>query len=78
MAARSLNKAMLIGNLTRDPEIRYTGSGVPVATFGMATNKSWKDASGEQKLRVNTELVQYHEVATLHSASIKVADIKKE
>jgi len=57
MAARSLNKAMLIGNLTRDPEIRYTGSGVPVATFAIATNKSWKDASGEQK-----ESAQFHNI----------------
>jgi len=57
MAARSLNKAMLIGNLTRDPEIRYTGSGVPVATFAIATNKSWKDASGEQQ-----ESAQFHNI----------------
>lgn len=55
MAARSLNKVILIGNLTRDPEIRYTSSGAPVATFGMATNKSWKDAEGETK-----ELAEFH------------------
>lgn len=57
MAARSLNKVMLIGNLTRDPEMRYTNSGTPVVTFGMATNKSWKDASGEMK-----ELAEFHNV----------------
>lgn len=57
MAARSLNKVLLIGNLTRDPEIRYTGSGVPVATFGMATNKSWKDSEGETK-----ELAEFHNI----------------
>jgi len=55
MAARSLNKVILIGNLTRDPEMRYTNSGTPVATFGMATNKSWKDAEGETK-----ELAEFH------------------
>ncbi len=55
MAARSLNKVMLIGNLTRDPEMRYTNSGTPVVTFGMATNKSWKDADGETK-----ELAEFH------------------
>lgn len=46
MANRSLNKVMLIGNLTRDPELRYTPSGVAVCTFGLATNRSWKDADG--------------------------------
>ena len=55
MAARSLNKVLLIGNLTRDPEMRYTNSGTPVVTFGMATNKSWKDSSGETK-----ELAEFH------------------
>ena len=55
MAARSLNKVMLIGNLTRDPEMRYTNSGTPVVTFGMATNKSWKDTEGETK-----EIAEFH------------------
>ncbi len=55
MAARSLNKVILIGNLTRDPEMRYTNSGTPVVTFGMATNKSWKDSDGETK-----ELAEFH------------------
>jgi single-strand DNA-binding protein len=55
MAARSLNKVLLIGNLTRDPEMRYTNSGTPVVTFGMATNKSWKDSDGETK-----ELAEFH------------------
>jgi len=47
MATRSLNKVFLIGNLTRDPEIRYTSSGAAVCSFGMATNRSWKDSEGE-------------------------------
>ncbi|MCC7290337.1 single-stranded DNA-binding protein [bacterium] len=57
MSARSLNLVQLIGNLTRDPEMRYTTSGAPVVTFGLATNKSWKDESGEQK-----ELTEFHNV----------------
>lgn len=57
MAARSLNKVILIGNLTRDPEMRYTNSGTPVVTFGMATNKSWKDSEGETK-----ELAEFHNI----------------
>ncbi len=47
--ARSLNKVTLIGNLTRDPELRYTPSGTAVATFSIATNRQWKTESGEAK-----------------------------
>ncbi|SRR5258708_5637688 len=47
--ARSLNKVMLIGNLTRDPELRYTPQGTAVATFSIATNRQWKTESGEMK-----------------------------
>ena len=44
-----LNKVMLIGNLTRDPEVRTTPQGVPVASFGLATNLIWKDQSGNRQ-----------------------------
>ncbi|MCL5432685.1 MAG: single-stranded DNA-binding protein [Patescibacteria group bacterium] len=47
--ARSLNRVQLIGNLTRDPELRYTPSGTAVCTFGLATNRSWTTESGEKK-----------------------------
>ncbi len=47
MASRSLNKVMIIGNLTRDPEIRYTASGAALCSFGVATNRSWKNSDGE-------------------------------
>lgn len=46
--ARSLNKVQLIGNLTRDPELRYTPSGTAVCTFGLATNRSWTTDTGEK------------------------------
>ena len=49
--ARSLNKVMLIGNLGKDPEVRYTASGVAVATFTVATNESWKDQDGNLQER---------------------------
>ena len=49
--ARSLNKVMLIGNLGKDPDLRYTTSGVAVATFSLATNESWKDQDGNQQER---------------------------
>lgn len=45
----NFNKAFVLGNVTRDPELRRTPSGHAVATFGLATNRMWKDASGEQK-----------------------------
>jgi len=47
----SLNKVMLIGNLGRDPEVRYTQGGAPVANFTMATTDRWTDPSGEKKER---------------------------
>lgn len=46
MSVRSLNKVLLIGNLTRDPEMRYTPSGTAVCTFGLATNRSWTPSDG--------------------------------
>jgi single-strand DNA-binding protein len=43
----SFNKVILVGNLGRDPELRYTAQGTPVCTFSMATNERRKDKSGE-------------------------------
>jgi len=45
--AKSVNKVILIGNLGKDPEVKYTPSGVPVAKFSLATNERYKDKSGE-------------------------------
>ena len=45
----NLNRVLLIGNLTKDPELRYTPSGTPVATLRMAVNSSFKSQSGERK-----------------------------
>jgi single-strand DNA-binding protein len=45
---RGLNKVMIIGNLGRDPEMRYTPSGRPVTTFTVATSRSWNTADGER------------------------------
>lgn len=57
MASRSLNKVQLIGNLTRDPELRYTPTGAAVCTIGLATNRSWTTESGEKK-----EETEFHRV----------------
>jgi single-strand DNA-binding protein len=46
--SRGLNKVMVIGNLGRDPEMRYTPSGRPVTTFTVATSRSWNTADGER------------------------------
>lgn len=46
MAGKSLNRVTLIGNLGKDPELRYTATGQAVATFSVATNESWKDKEG--------------------------------
>lgn len=48
----SLNKVFLMGNLTRDPELRFIESGTPVAEFGMAINRNWKDQGGANKEEV--------------------------
>lgn len=48
----SFNKVILIGNLTRDPELRYTPKGTAVAKIGLAVNRTWKSESGETKEEV--------------------------
>lgn len=58
MAARSLNKVLLIGNLTRDPELRYTPQGTAVCTFGLATNRSWTPADGGER----QESTEFHRI----------------
>lgn len=50
--ARNLNKALLIGNVTKDPELKYTPNGSAVCTFSVATNREWKDSSGQEKSEV--------------------------
>jgi single-strand DNA-binding protein len=57
MASRSLNRIVLVGNLTRDPELKYTPAGTAVCTFGVATNRSWTTADGQTK-----DDVQYHRI----------------
>lgn len=47
--ARGLNKVLLIGNLGRDPEMKYTQQGTPVTTFSMAVSRTWKMPDGQAK-----------------------------
>lgn len=62
---------MLIGNVTRDPELRYTPQGNAVTTFGLATNRSWKIESGEIKEEAEFHrLVAWNKLAELCSQLI--------
>jgi single-strand DNA-binding protein len=54
----SLNKVMLIGNLGKDPEVRYTASGQAVASFSLATSETYKDKSGEK-----VEKTEWHNIS---------------
>jgi single-strand DNA-binding protein len=55
--ARSLNRVQLIGNLTRDPELRYTPQGTAVCSFSIATNRNWTTDTGEKK-----DEVEFHRI----------------
>src|SRR3990167_7609919 len=66
--ARSLNKVVLIGNLTRDPELRYTPQGTAVCTFGLATNRQWVTEGGEKKEEAEFHrLVSWNKLAEICS-----------
>lgn len=70
--SRSVNKAMLIGNLGNDPEIRTTAGGGKVATFSLATSRSWSGASGEKQ-----EKTEWHRCVAWNgkSTGMGLADI---
>jgi single-strand DNA-binding protein len=54
---KSVNKVILLGNLTRDPELRYTENAKAVCTFGLATNRNWKTETGEKR-----EETEFHRI----------------
>jgi len=55
----NLNKVFILGNLTRDPEVRTTPSGITVATFGVATNRIWLDKNGQKQ-----RSTEFHNIVT--------------
>lgn len=57
--ARSLNRVQLIGNLTRDPELRYTPNGTAVCSFSIATNRSWTTDTGDKH-----EETEFHRIVS--------------
>ena len=68
--AGSLNRVMLIGRLTRDPELRYTPSGTAVCNLALATNRYGSDpATGERK-----EFTDYHDVVVWNQGTRKLAE----
>ena len=68
--SRSLNKVVLIGNLGNDPEVRSTTGGNRVATFSLATSRSWNDASGAKQ-----EKTEWHRCVVWNTKSSQLADI---
>ena len=68
--SRSLNKVMLIGNLGADPEVRSTSGGSRVATFSLATSRTWTGASGDKQ-----EKTEWHRCVVWNNKSSQLADI---
>ncbi|MEK7569286.1 MAG: single-stranded DNA-binding protein [Patescibacteria group bacterium] len=69
----NLNKAIIIGNLTRDPELRALPSGGKVCSFSVATNRVWKDKAGARQ-----EQVEYHNVVVFGRGAETVAQYMKK
>ncbi|HCY18096.1 MAG: Single-stranded DNA-binding protein [Candidatus Nomurabacteria bacterium GW2011_GWF2_35_12] len=68
-----LNKAIVIGNLTRDPELRSLPSGIKVCSFSLATNRVWKDKNGARQ-----ESADYHNVVVFGRQAETVAQYMKK
>jgi single-strand DNA-binding protein len=72
MATRSYNKVLLMGNLTRDPELRYTAGGTPVATFTVATNRTYVDSTNNKVESAEfTNVVAWAKLAEICSKLLK-------
>jgi single-strand DNA-binding protein len=68
-----LNKALIIGNLTRDPELRALPSGIKVCSFGVATNRVWKDKNGQKQ-----ESTDYHNIVVFGRSAETVNQYMKK
>ena len=55
----SFNRVILLGNLTRDPELRYTSAGKAIAKIGLAVNRTWTSETGEKKEEVTSAHPRY-------------------
>ena len=68
-----LNKVLIYGNLTRDPELRSLPSGTPVVNFAIATNRVWKDVDGNKK-----EAVEFHNIVVFGKQAELVSQYLKK
>lgn len=68
-----LNKAVLVGNLTKDPELKSLESGMKVANFGIATNRTWKDKDGNKK-----EKADFHNIVAFGKTAEVIAQYIKK
>jgi single-strand DNA-binding protein len=68
--SRAINKAILVGNLGQDPEVRTTTNGTRVATFSLATSRQWTDAKGEKQ-----EKTEWHRCVAWNGKKSGLADI---
>lgn len=72
MASRGVNKVILVGNLGKDPEVRYMPNGNAVANFTVATSESWKDQQGQQQERTEWHnIVMYRRLAEIAGEYLK-------
>lgn len=73
---RSVNKVILVGNLTRDPQVKTTSNGQTVTTFGLATNRNWTTNEGEQKSSTEFhELVVWSKLAEIAANTLKTGKL---
>lgn len=68
-----INRAMILGNLTRDPEIKSLPSGIKVATFSLATNRTFKDSQGKKQ-----EATEYHNAVAFGKVAEIIAQYSKK
>ncbi len=68
-----INKVTILGNLTRDPEMRALPSGIKVASFSLATNRTWKDQSGKKQ-----DATEYHNVVSFGKLAELIAQYSKK
>ena len=70
---KSVNKVILVGNLGKDPEVKYTPSGMPVAKFSIATNESYKDKNGQWQ-----ERTEWHNIVAFQRLAEVVGEYVKK
>jgi single-strand DNA-binding protein len=73
MAGKSVNKVILIGNLGKDPEVKYTAGGMPVAKFSLATNERFKDKEGQWQDRT-----EWHNIVAFQRTAEIVGEYLKK